>query len=102
MASGTVNGIVHGNEVLVFTLPEAMPRHDHTAPEPAIVIVETGDRLTLVGDEELLDHRPAMVIEVCRDAGPVGLHAAAGSLGGIEKNSWDSIFGRIAYWYRQA
>jgi peptide/nickel transport system substrate-binding protein len=29
------------------------------------------------------------------------LHAAANSLGGIELNDWDSIFGRIAYWYRQ-
>jgi len=27
------------------------------------------------------------------------LHAAANSLAGIEPNSWDSIFGRIAYWY---
>ena len=29
------------------------------------------------------------------------LHAAANSLAGVEPNSWDSIFGRIAYWYRQ-
>ncbi|HEV8440362.1 MAG TPA: peptide ABC transporter substrate-binding protein [Methylomirabilota bacterium] len=29
------------------------------------------------------------------------LHAAASYLGGIEPNGWDSIFGRIAYWYRQ-
>jgi len=29
------------------------------------------------------------------------LHAAANSLAGIEPNSWDSIFGRIAYWYRR-
>jgi len=29
------------------------------------------------------------------------LHAAANTLGGIEINGWDSIFGRIAYWYRQ-
>ena len=29
------------------------------------------------------------------------LHAAANSLGGIEINGWDSIFGRIAYWNRQ-
>ena len=29
------------------------------------------------------------------------LHAAANALGGIEINGWDSIFGRIAYWYRQ-
>jgi peptide/nickel transport system substrate-binding protein len=28
------------------------------------------------------------------------LHAASNSLGGIELNGWDSIFGRIAYWYR--
>ena len=28
------------------------------------------------------------------------LHAAVNSLAGIEQNSWDSIFGRIAYWYR--
>jgi hypothetical protein len=28
------------------------------------------------------------------------LHAAANNLGGIELNSWDSIFGRIAYWHR--
>ncbi|MGH7385940.1 MAG: peptide ABC transporter substrate-binding protein [Candidatus Rokuibacteriota bacterium] len=28
------------------------------------------------------------------------LHAAANSLAGVELNSWDSIFGRIAYWYR--
>ncbi len=28
------------------------------------------------------------------------LHAAANSLAGIEPNSWDSIFGRIAYWHR--
>ena len=28
------------------------------------------------------------------------LHAAANNLAGIEPNSWDSIFGRIAYWYR--
>jgi len=41
------------------------------APEPAVVIVETGDRFTLVGGQKLLDHRPAMVIEVRRDAGPV-------------------------------
>ena len=30
------------------------------------------------------------------------LHAAANNLQGIELNGWDSIFGRIAYWYRQA
>jgi peptide/nickel transport system substrate-binding protein len=29
------------------------------------------------------------------------LHAVANSLAGVEPNSWDSIFGRIAYWYRQ-
>jgi peptide/nickel transport system substrate-binding protein len=29
------------------------------------------------------------------------LHAASNTLAGIEPNSWDSIFGRIAYWYRQ-
>ena len=29
------------------------------------------------------------------------LHAAATSLNGIESNGWDTIFGRIAYWYRQ-
>jgi peptide/nickel transport system substrate-binding protein len=29
------------------------------------------------------------------------LHAAANSLAGVEPNSWDSIFGRIAYWYRK-
>jgi peptide/nickel transport system substrate-binding protein len=29
------------------------------------------------------------------------LHAAANSLGGIEPNGWDSIFGSIAYWHRQ-
>jgi peptide/nickel transport system substrate-binding protein len=29
------------------------------------------------------------------------LHAAANSLNGIELNGWDTIFGRIAYWYRQ-
>jgi peptide/nickel transport system substrate-binding protein len=28
------------------------------------------------------------------------LHAAANSLNGIDFNSWDSIFGRIAYWHR--
>jgi peptide/nickel transport system substrate-binding protein len=28
------------------------------------------------------------------------LHAAGTSLAGIESNGWDSIFGRIAYWYR--
>ena len=28
------------------------------------------------------------------------IHAAANNLAGIELNSWDSIFGRIAYWYR--
>ncbi|MGH7333514.1 MAG: peptide ABC transporter substrate-binding protein, partial [Candidatus Rokuibacteriota bacterium] len=30
------------------------------------------------------------------------VHAASNQLGGIEPNAWDSIFGRIAYWYRQA
>ena len=30
------------------------------------------------------------------------MHAATNSLAGIELNGWDSIFGRIAYWYRQA
>ena len=29
------------------------------------------------------------------------MHAAANSVGGIEPNGWDSIFGSIAYWYRQ-
>jgi peptide/nickel transport system substrate-binding protein len=29
------------------------------------------------------------------------LHAASNSLAGIEMNDWDSIFGKIAYWYRQ-
>ncbi len=28
------------------------------------------------------------------------IHAAGNNLAGIELNSWDSIFGRIAYWYR--
>ena len=27
------------------------------------------------------------------------LHAASNSLSGIEMNGWDTIFGRIAYWY---
>jgi len=29
------------------------------------------------------------------------MHAASNSLNGIEFNGWDTIFGRIAYWYRQ-
>ena len=29
------------------------------------------------------------------------LHAASNQLAGIELNGWDSIFSRIAYWYRQ-
>ena len=29
------------------------------------------------------------------------IHAAASALNGVELNSWDSIFGRIAYWHRQ-
>jgi peptide/nickel transport system substrate-binding protein len=29
------------------------------------------------------------------------VHAAANNLKGIDLNSWDSIFGRIAYWHRQ-
>jgi len=28
------------------------------------------------------------------------LHAAANNLQGVEPNSWDSIFGRVAYWHR--
>ncbi len=28
------------------------------------------------------------------------MHASANSIGGIEKNGWDSIFARIAFWYR--
>jgi peptide/nickel transport system substrate-binding protein len=28
------------------------------------------------------------------------LHAAGNTIAGIELNGWDSIFGRIAYWYR--
>jgi len=28
------------------------------------------------------------------------LHAVSNQLAGVEPNSWDSIFGRIAYWYR--
>jgi len=28
------------------------------------------------------------------------LHAASNHLAGVEPNSWDSIFGRIAYWHR--
>jgi peptide/nickel transport system substrate-binding protein len=30
------------------------------------------------------------------------IHAASNQLAGVELNSWDSIFGRIAYWYRTA
>jgi peptide/nickel transport system substrate-binding protein len=30
------------------------------------------------------------------------LHAASNTLAGIEPNSWDSIFGSIAYWHRPA
>ena len=30
------------------------------------------------------------------------LHAAANNLAGVDPNSWDSIFGSIAYWYRQS
>ena len=29
------------------------------------------------------------------------LHAASNSLRGSRSNGWDTIFGRIAYWYRQ-
>ena len=29
------------------------------------------------------------------------LHAAGNGIQGIDYNAWDSIFGRIAYWYRQ-
>jgi peptide/nickel transport system substrate-binding protein len=29
------------------------------------------------------------------------VHAASNQLRGIERNGWDSIFGRIAYWHRQ-
>ena len=29
------------------------------------------------------------------------MDVASNSLGGIELNGWDTIFGRIAYWYRQ-
>ena len=30
------------------------------------------------------------------------LHAVSNQLGGVQPNSWDSIFGSIAYWYRQS
>ena len=30
------------------------------------------------------------------------IHAASNQLAGVDLNSWDSIFGRIAYWYRQS
>ena len=30
------------------------------------------------------------------------IHAAGNQLAGVDLNSWDSIFGRIAYWYRSA
>jgi peptide/nickel transport system substrate-binding protein len=30
------------------------------------------------------------------------LHAAANGLAGVDFNSWDSIFGRIAYWHRKS
>jgi peptide/nickel transport system substrate-binding protein len=30
------------------------------------------------------------------------IHVAANALDGIDYNSWDSIFGRIAYWHRRA
>jgi peptide/nickel transport system substrate-binding protein len=29
------------------------------------------------------------------------LHAVSNQIGGVQPNSWDSIFGSIAYWYRQ-
>src|SRR5262245_9808771 len=29
------------------------------------------------------------------------MHAASNALNGIELNGWDTIFGSIAYWYRQ-
>src|SRR5204863_2070275 len=58
-------------EVLVFTPPEAVARHDDMAPEPAIVLVETGNGLALVGGQELPEHRPAVAVEMRRGARPV-------------------------------
>ena len=29
------------------------------------------------------------------------IHAVSARIGGVDPNSWDSIFGRIAYGYRQ-
>src|SRR5436190_13076738 len=58
-------------EVLVFTPPEAVARHDDMAPEPAIVLVETGNGLALVGGQELPEHRQAVAVEMRRGARPV-------------------------------
>jgi hypothetical protein len=58
-------------EVLVFTTPEAVGRHDDTAPEPAIVLVEAGDALALIGGQERLQHCPAAAVEMRRNARPI-------------------------------
>jgi len=38
------------------------------APEPAIVLVETGNGLALVGGQELPEQRPAVAVELRRGA----------------------------------
>jgi hypothetical protein len=49
-----------------------MPRHDDMGPEVAIVGGEADDRFTLVGGQELLEHHPAITIEMGRGTRPIG------------------------------
>src|SRR5262249_2716779 len=58
-------------EVLVFPSPEAVARHDDMAPEPPIVLVETGDTRAFVDGQERLQHCPAVAVEMRRGAHPV-------------------------------
>ncbi len=64
-------------EILVLSTPKAVFRHDDVAPEPAVIIEETGNRCRFARRQELWKACPAVRVEMLRDLRPVvGAHAS--------------------------
>src|SRR5580658_9467545 len=58
-------------EVFVLASAKTVPCHDDVTSEITIIRIKTGDGFTLFGDEEIIEHCPAVAVQMVRDARPI-------------------------------
>ena len=73
------------------------PQYDHLWRKAEVEMDPVKRAALFIKMNDLVVQNAAVIPVIWRNV----LHAAANSLNGIDINDWDSIFGRIAYWYRQ-